>query len=203
MEEIKPGVLKRNPNDTPMIKDNSGYRASPRRLDALVANTPKVRKTTIDQSASMNPLDGSTSEQEMVSPKVSSAQTKHRKNHKLTKSTIKLRPAKSFYGTKAAQTPKGAKRKASINEDINPIAKKARSAVKVKANAPKILSTKARELKLTRSTVKVQKANNFYGTSAAKTPAGAKSSKRLSYSTPLAGKTKIATPKGMFFLYKT
>ena len=193
--------MKRNPNDTPMIKDNSGYRASPRRLDALVANTPKIRKTSIDQNVPMKLLDGRTSEQEMVSPKVSSAQTKHRKNHKLTKSTIKLRPAKSFYGTKAAQTPKGAKRKASITEDINPKAKKARSAVKVKASTPKILSTKARALKLTRSTVKVKKANDFYGTSAAKTPAGAKSSKRLSYTTPLAGKTKVATPKGTVFSY--
>ena len=43
-------MLKRNPNDTPIIKDNSGYRASPRRIDALTAATSKHGSGTVDEN---------------------------------------------------------------------------------------------------------------------------------------------------------
>lgn len=49
-EEPKHGVLKRNPNDTPIIKDNSGYRASPRRIDALTAATSKQNSASVDEN---------------------------------------------------------------------------------------------------------------------------------------------------------
>ena len=55
LRTVKPGVLKRKPNDISIIKDNSGHRASLRRLDAIVAKTPdaiiKVQKKGPKDSA--------------------------------------------------------------------------------------------------------------------------------------------------------
>ena len=192
--------MKRNPNDTPMIKDNSGYRASPRRIDAMAANTPNFRKTSIEQKNPIKLLNEPTSQQKSSSSEYSSPAARNKR--KLTKSTVKLRPAKSFYGSKAAETPKGAKRRASVTEDINPTAKKARTNTPAKNNASKNSTTKASVLKLTKSTVKIKKANTFYGANAAKTPMGSRSTKRLSYTTKEIGKTKLSTPQGIMLFLK-
>ena len=99
-----------------MIKDNSGYRASPRRIDALVGTVPKIRRSSIEQNLSVKTNAKLT--QRTPTVKQSSPEKTHNAISKLTKSTVKIRPTKSFYGTKAAQTPKGAKRKARIDEQL-------------------------------------------------------------------------------------
>jgi len=172
-EETKPGVLKRNPNDTPMIKDNSGYRASPRRIDAVAENTPKIRRSSIEQKMSIKTNEIVELKQKTPPAKLLSPAQKNKAIPKLTKSTVKIRPTKSFYGTKAAQTPKGAKRKVSLVDDVIPSAKKARKTSPAKIKTPEKSTTKARMLKVTKSTVKIKQSNIFYGTNAAKTPKGA------------------------------
>jgi len=196
-EETKPGVLKRNPNDTPMIKDNSGYRASPRRTDAVAENTPKIRRSSIQQKMSIKTNEIVELKQKTPPAKLLSPAQKNKAIPKLTKSTVKIRPTKSFYGTKAAQTPKGAKRKVSLVDDVIPSAKKARKTSPAKIKTPEKSTTKARMLKVTKSTVKVKQSNIFYGTNAAKTPKGARPSKR--FASPIqrvAKKTRLSTPKG-------
>lgn len=181
-----------------MIKDNSGYRASPRRIDALVGTVPKIRRSSIEQNLSVKTNAKLT--QRTPTVKQSSPEKTHNAISKLTKSTVKIRPTKSFYGTKAAQTPKGAKRKASLGNDTIQSAKKARTSSPANMKTPEKSKAKSRTLKVTKSTVKIKQSQTFYGARAAKTPKGAKPQKRLA--SPIqrvAKKTKMSTPQGRFF----
>ena len=190
-----------------MIKDNSGYRASPRRIDALVANTPKPRRLSVEKKSPVKTPTTSTSNKQEKSPfKGSSPTSKIKLNPKLTKSTVKIKPPKSFYGRSAAQTPKGAKRRASDIKNT-PMAKKARKSSPIKNKTP-VKPTKNTSMepssskrKLTKSTVKVKLPNAFYGRNAADTPKGARPNKRLA--SPIqrsAKKTKLSTPRGKFIV---
>ena len=189
-EEPKHGVLKRNPNDTPIIKDNSGYRASPRRIDALTAATSKHGSGTVDENK-LTKINTPTKTKDSKLNCTPEHDHKSRpSNPRLTKSTIKIKPTQSFYGRTAAKTPKGSKRKLSVEGDQL-------SANKRIKQSPSNAKMAAATLKMTKSTVKVKKTNDFYGNSAAKTPKGAKSTKRLA--TPIersSKKPKLTVTKG-------
>ena len=191
-EEPKHGVLKRNPNDTPIIKDNSGYRASPRRIDALTAATSKQNSASVDENklTKINTPKKTKDSESNCTP--DHGRKSRQSNPRLTKSTIKIKPAQNFYGSTAAKTPKGSKRKLSV-ENNQP------SANKRSKQSPKPAKMTAATLRITKSTVKVKKTNDFYGNNAAKTPKGAKSNKRLA--TPIersSKKAKLTVTKGKF-----
>ena len=192
-EETKPGVLKRNPNDTPIIKDNSGYRASPRRIDALVANVPKDRRASVEHKTPTK--EKGSNALNKGEPHVNTSTIKNTSNAKLTKSTIKIKPTKSFYGSRAAKTPKGAKRRASSNEDI-PVPKKARKDSPATKRTPEKTLPKADTHKITKSNIKVKKPNNFYGANAAKTPKGARPSKGACNTSKMPRKCNLSAAKG-------
>lgn len=174
-----------------MIKDNSGYRASPRRIENLVGNRSEVKNTPSTQK-----IPKSTNTTPQISKQGNSpTRPKSSPKSKLTKSTVKLRPTKTFYGATAAKTPKGAKRKASISKEDAPTPKKSKISSPAKNKTPEKSGSQAKALKLTKSTVKNKKSNSFYGKNAAKTPKGAKPQ-----SIPLSEKKKVqkrlSTSKG-------
>ena len=77
-----------------MIKDNSGYRASPRRIENLVGNRDKVEKPPISPKNSKSLNSTPQSSKKAKSP----SSPKSNSKSKLTKSTVKVRPTKTFYG---------------------------------------------------------------------------------------------------------
>ena len=177
-----------------MIKDNSGYRASPRRIETLAGHSSDVKKSTI---AEKSPKKGNNTPkvQEKVTPQSTPRMVS---KPKLTKSTIKNKPTKSFYGAKAAKTPKGAKRKTSVSKDDIPAPKKTRVSSPLKSKTPQKNVSNANMLKLTKSTVKNKKTNNFYGRNAAKTPKGAKSMSKAVSQTLQLNKKRLSTPRGNY-----
>ena len=176
-----------------MIKDNSGYRASPRRIENLVGNRDKVEKPPVSPKNSKSLNSTPQSSKKAKSPSTPKSNSKS----KLTKSTVKVRPTKTFYGAAAAKTPKGSKRKASISKEDAPKPKKSKVSSPVKSITPKKSESPAKALKLTKSTVKNKKINSFYGKNVAKTPKGAKPQKTpLSRNTPR--QKELSTPKGSF-----
>ena len=89
-----------------MIKDNSGYRASPRRIENLVGNRNEVEKSTISPKNSKSINSTPQRSKKAKSPSTPKSNSKS----KLTKSTVKVRPTKTFYGAAAAKTPKGSEK---------------------------------------------------------------------------------------------
>ena len=168
-----------------MIKDNSGYRASPRRIETLVGNQSDA------SNASNSPkISKGSSNTPQISQKTKSPSAKDKSpKAQLTKSAEKIKP------TKSVKTPKGSKRKASISRDEVPTAKKSRLSLQGKSKTPQKTGSGANILKLTKSTVKDRKTNNFYGKNAAKTPKGAKRKASISKNDfPTPKKTRVSSP---------